>query len=94
MPSRRIEHEAAFVLHSHPYSETSLLVEAFSRSHGRLPLVAKGARRQASSLRGVLLAFQPLVDIAQALNMTVAGVVAHQSALRDGELLKIPQYEI
>ena len=60
MPSRRIEHEEAFVLHAHPYSETSLLVEAFSRSHGRLPLVAKGARRQASSLRGVLLAFQPL----------------------------------
>ena len=37
---------------------------------------------------------QPLVDIAQALNMTVAGVVAHQSALRDGELMKIPQYQI
>ena len=35
---------------------------------------------------------KPLVDIAQALNMTVAGVVAHQSALNDGELLKIPQY--
>jgi predicted dehydrogenase len=37
---------------------------------------------------------KPLVDIAQALNMTVAGVVAHQSALKDGELLKIPQYKI
>jgi predicted dehydrogenase len=36
----------------------------------------------------------PLVDIAQALNMTVAGIVAHQSALRDGELLKIPQYQL
>jgi len=36
----------------------------------------------------------PLVDIAQALNMTVAGIVAHQSALKDGELLKIPQYAI
>ncbi len=35
---------------------------------------------------------KPLIDIAQALNMTVAGVVAHQSALRDGELMKIPQY--
>jgi predicted dehydrogenase len=34
----------------------------------------------------------PLVDIAQALNMTVAGIVAHQSALKNGELLKIPQY--
>ena len=34
----------------------------------------------------------PLVDIAQALNMTVAGIVAHQSALKDGELMKIPQF--
>jgi predicted dehydrogenase len=37
---------------------------------------------------------KPLVDIAMALNMTVAGIVAHQSALKDGELLKIPQYKI
>ena len=35
---------------------------------------------------------KPLVDIAMALNLTVAGIVAHQSALKDGELLKIPQY--
>jgi hypothetical protein len=34
----------------------------------------------------------PLVDIAQALSMTVGGIVAHQSALKNGELLKIPQY--
>ena len=37
---------------------------------------------------------KPLVDIAVALNMTVSGIVAHQSALKDGELLKIPQYRI
>ena len=37
---------------------------------------------------------KPLVDIAQALNMTVAGIVAHQSALKDGELRKIPQFKI
>jgi predicted dehydrogenase len=35
---------------------------------------------------------KPLVDIVQALNMTVAGIVAHQSALKGGELLKIPQF--
>ena len=35
---------------------------------------------------------KPLVDIATALNTTVAGVVAHQSALKDGERLKIPQF--
>ncbi len=37
---------------------------------------------------------KPWVDVAQALNMTVAGIVAHQSALRNGELMKIPQYAI
>ncbi len=36
----------------------------------------------------------PLVNVAWALNMSVAGVVSHQSALKDGELLKIPQYAI
>lgn len=35
---------------------------------------------------------RPLVDITAALNMTVSGIVAHQSALKDGLLLKIPQY--
>ncbi len=34
----------------------------------------------------------PLINIAWSLNMTVPGIIAHQSALRDGELLKIPQY--
>jgi hypothetical protein len=37
---------------------------------------------------------KPLVDIAQALNMTISGILAHQSALKDGELMKIPQYEL
>jgi len=42
----------------------------------------------------VILDRKPLVDVAQALNMTVAGIVAHQSALKDGELLKIPQFSM
>ena len=37
---------------------------------------------------------KPQVDIIAALNMTVAGVVSHQSALKDGELMKIPQYTL
>jgi predicted dehydrogenase len=40
----------------------------------------------------VILDRKPLVNIAVALNMTVAGIVAHQSALKNGELMKIPQY--
>jgi predicted dehydrogenase len=35
---------------------------------------------------------QPLVNIKWALDMTVGGIVAHQSAMKDGELLKIPQF--
>ncbi|MBN1126467.1 MAG: Gfo/Idh/MocA family oxidoreductase [Sedimentisphaerales bacterium] len=36
---------------------------------------------------------EPMVNIYEALAMTVPGIVAHQSALRDGETLKIPQYD-
>jgi predicted dehydrogenase len=41
----------------------------------------------------ILQARKPLVNIAWALNMTVAGIMAHQSALKDGELMKIPQFK-
>ena len=57
---RRAEHEPGFVLHSYPYKETSLIVEVFSRRYGRLGLLARGARRPRSAMRGVLLAFHPL----------------------------------
>jgi DNA repair protein RecO (recombination protein O) len=52
--------QPAFVLHSYPYKETSLIVDVFSRDHGRVALVAKGAKRPHSKLRGVLQTFQPL----------------------------------
>ncbi|MDB5796665.1 MAG: recO [Paucimonas sp.] len=58
--STRIAQQPAFVLHSYPYKETSLIVELFSRDHGRIALVAKGAKRPHSRLRGVLQTFQPL----------------------------------
>ncbi len=45
-------------------------------------------------IEAILMDRTPLVDIAQSLNMTVAGIVAHQSALKNGELLKIPQYKL
>jgi len=53
--------EQAFVLHSYPFRETSLLLDVFSRRHGRLAIVARGARRPRSSQRGVLMNFQPLL---------------------------------
>ncbi len=57
----RQDAQPAFVLHSYPFRETSLILEAFTRDHGRIGLVARGARRPKSSLRGVLLPFQPLL---------------------------------
>ena len=57
----RVDQQPGFVLHSYPYRETSLIVEVFSRDYGRVGLVAKGARRPMSQLRGVLMAFQPLL---------------------------------
>ncbi|APA84254.1 DNA repair protein RecO [Paraburkholderia sprentiae WSM5005] len=56
----RITEQPAFVLHSYPYRETSLIIDVLSRDHGRLALVAKGAKRPHSALRGVLQTFQPL----------------------------------
>lgn len=60
MARQRVVDQPAWVLHSYPWRETSLIVEVFAREHGRVGLVAKGARRPYSQLRGVLLAFQPL----------------------------------
>jgi len=57
----RRQDEPAFVLHSYPFRETSLIIDVFSRSHGRLAIVARGARRPKSGLRGVLMNFQPLL---------------------------------
>jgi|ERR1700674_416906 DNA repair protein RecO (recombination protein O) len=54
------DNEPAYVLHSYPYRETSLLAELFTRNHGRVALVARGAKRAKSAMRGVLQPFQPL----------------------------------
>ena len=56
----RVSGQPAFVLHSYPYKETSLIVDVFTRDFGRIGLVAKGAKRPHSKLRGVLQTFQPL----------------------------------
>ena len=57
----RQDAQPAFVLHSYQFRETSLVVELFTREFGRIAVVARGARRPKSALRGVLLAFQPLL---------------------------------
>lgn len=56
----RIDHARAFVLTAYPWRETSLWIEVFSRDYGRVPLLARSARKPQSALRGVLMPFAPL----------------------------------
>lgn len=56
----RVTAQPGFVLHSYPHRETSLIIDVFTRDYGRIALVAKGAKRPLSKLRGVLQTFQPL----------------------------------
>lgn len=56
----KVDAQPAWVLHTSPYRETSLIVEVLTRDHGRLPVLARGARRPRAAIRGLLLAFQPL----------------------------------
>ena len=57
---KRAPEEPAFVLHRYDWSESSLILEMFTRRHGRVAMAAKGAKRPHSSLRPVLLPMQPL----------------------------------
>ena len=58
---QRRDGQPSFVLHTYPFRETSLVVETFTRNYGRVGLVARGARRPKSALRGLMMAFQPLL---------------------------------
>jgi DNA repair protein RecO (recombination protein O) len=60
MVTKRISDEPAFVLHRYDWSESSLILEVFTRHHGRVALVAKGAKKPSSNFRPVLLPLQPL----------------------------------
>ena len=60
MATRRISHEPGFVLHRYDWSESSLILEVFTRDHGRIALVARGAKKPSSNFRPVLLPLQPL----------------------------------
>lgn len=73
---------AAYVLHSYDWSETSLIVELFTRERGRVVVAAKGAKRPTSQLRPVLLPFQPLLVT---LGKTPADEAAEVHLLRSAE---------
>ncbi len=57
----RVNNEPGFILHTYPFKETSVVAEVFTRGHGRMALIARGARRPASALRGLMQPFTPLL---------------------------------
>jgi DNA repair protein RecO (recombination protein O) len=60
VPTQRISNEPAYVLHRYDWSESSLILDVFSRHYGRVALVARGAKKPSSSFRPILLPLQPL----------------------------------
>lgn len=61
MRTDRVALTPAYLLHQHPWRETSRIVEVWSRDHGRLGLVARGVRRPRSPHRSLLQPFLPLL---------------------------------
>lgn len=57
----RRDGQPVYLLHTYPYRETSLIAEFYARDAGRVAVIARGARRPRAALRGVLIAFQPLL---------------------------------
>jgi DNA repair protein RecO (recombination protein O) len=72
----------SYVLHRYDWSETSLIVELFTRTQGRMVVIAKGAKRPTSQLRPVLLPFQPLHAL---LGKTPADAASEVQLLRSAE---------
>lgn len=57
----RVSLQPSYILHSRPYRETSLLLEALTRDHGRIGLVARGSRGAKSRWKNMLQPFRPLL---------------------------------
>lgn len=90
MHSRRIELQPAYLLHTRSYGDTSLLIEAFTPEHGRVGLIAKGARGPRSKTRAHLQPLRPLLLSWSARGElgTVTGIEAQgQPAALSGEPL-------
>ena len=72
----RVDAQPAYVLHTYPFRETSLIVELFSRDFGRMALLARGARRPRSAIRGVL----KVVDTGHG---AIEALLAHEPGTHD-----------
>ena len=76
----------AFVLHQWDWSETSLILDVFTRDQGRIAVLAKGAKRPYSQLRSVLLPFQRL-------GITLSRPRAHADAQDSADILTLRSAE-
>ena len=66
MPSRHSKHSvsalsAAYLLHTRPLCENSLIVELITETHGRIAAVANGAKRKNSATKSLLQPFRPVL---------------------------------
>jgi DNA repair protein RecO (recombination protein O) len=87
----RIALQPAFLLHRKPYRDTSLLLEAFSAEHGRLGLVARGARGRRGGMQGLLQPLQALLlswsGRGELMTLTCAEPQGAPLALRGGAVI-------
>ena len=56
-----IEGEPAYLIHQRPYSETSQIINLFSRHYGRVDAIAKGSKRPKSKFKSFLQPFSPIL---------------------------------
>jgi DNA repair protein RecO (recombination protein O) len=83
--------QPAYVLHQWDWSETSLIVDLFTRDQGRVAVVAKGAKRPYSQLRAVLLPFQRvLVSVVRPRGSEAAEILTLRSAEFAGADWRLP----
>lgn len=76
---------AAYVLHRYDWSESSLILDLFTREQGRIAVAAKGAKRPYSQMRGVLLPFQRLL-------VSVGRATATDESARDVQNLRAAEW--
>tara|TARA_R110002110_G_scaffold406421_1_gene626338 strand:- start:150558 stop:151379 length:822 start_codon:yes stop_codon:yes gene_type:complete len=76
----RVSLQPAYVIHSRPYRDTSVIVEVFTAQYGRVSLVGKGARRSRRGGSGLLLQpFSPLL-VSYSGRSEMKTLTAHEAA--------------
>ena len=88
MAANRVHQQSAFIIHTRPYTESSLIVEVFTLDFGRVSLLAKGARNPKNRKRGILQPFQPLL-----INWVGKGELPILSSVEQGDNLFLFDYK-